>query len=78
MDNNNKEALFNRHRNTVEPLVLVDGRDATLQVIHTDAVNRVVNIYDINAVLNDRPISSLANRVSKRNILKLLIVRHIN
>ena len=34
-----KETLFTRHRNTVESMMLVDNRKATLQAIHTDAVN---------------------------------------
>ena len=37
-----KETLFTRHRNTVEPMVLADNRKATLQAIHTDAVNKAV------------------------------------
>ena len=37
-----KEALFTRHRNTVEPMMLADIMKATLQAIHTDAVNKAV------------------------------------
>ena len=37
-----KEALF-RHRNTVEPMMLTDNRNATLQAIHSDTVNKAVN-----------------------------------
>ena len=37
-----KETLFTRHRNTVEPMMLADNRKATLQAIHTDAVNKAV------------------------------------
>ena len=37
-----KESLFTRHRNTVEPMMLVNNRKATLQEIHTDAVNKAV------------------------------------
>ena len=37
-----KEILFTRHRSTVEPMMLADNRKATLQVIHTDAVNKTV------------------------------------
>ena len=34
-----KETLFTRHHNTVEPMMLADNRKATLQAIHTNAVN---------------------------------------
>ena len=37
-----KETLFTRHRITVEPMMLADNRNATLQAIHTDAVNKAV------------------------------------
>ena len=37
-----KGTLFTRHRNTVEPLMLVDNRKTTLQAIHTDAINKAV------------------------------------
>ena len=36
-----KETLFTRHR-TVEPMMLVKNRKATLQAIHSDAVNKAV------------------------------------
>ena len=36
------ETLFTRHHNTVEPMMLMDNRKATLQVVHTDAVNKAV------------------------------------
>ena len=42
-----KETLFTRHRNTVEPIMLADNRKATLQAIHTDAVNKAVKIRKI-------------------------------
>ena len=38
-----KETLFANHRNTVVPMMLVDIRKATLQAIHTDAVNNPEN-----------------------------------
>ena len=38
-----KETLVTRPRNTVEPLISADNRKATLQAIHTDAVNKAVN-----------------------------------
>ena len=36
-----KETLLPR-RNTVDPMILDDNRKATLQAIHTDAVNKAV------------------------------------
>ena len=37
-----KETLFTRHRSTVEPMMLANNRKATLQEIHSDAVNKAV------------------------------------
>ena len=50
-----KETLFTRHRNTVEPMMLADNRKATLQAIHTDAVNKAVNDQKNNIVLDNLP-----------------------
>ena len=50
-----KETLFTRHRNTVEPMMLADNRKATLQAIHTDAVNKAVRDQKNNIVLDDLP-----------------------
>ena len=50
-----KEILFTRHRNTLEPLMLADNRKATLQAIHTDAVNKAVKDQKNNIVLDDLP-----------------------
>ena len=50
-----KETLFTRHRNTVEPMMLADNRKATLQAIHTDAVNKAVKDQKKNIVLDDLP-----------------------
>ena len=44
-----KETLFPRHRNTVEPM-LADNRKATLQAIHTDAVNMAIKDQKKNIV----------------------------
>ena len=49
------ETLFTKHRNTVEPMMLADNRKATLQAIHTDAVNKAVNDQKKNIVLDDLP-----------------------
>ena len=50
-----KEALFNRHRNTVEPMMLADNSKVTLNAIHTDAVNKAINDQKNNIVLDDLP-----------------------
>ena len=50
-----KETLFTRHRNTVEPMMLADNRKATLQAIHTDAVNKAVKDQKKNIVLDGLP-----------------------
>ena len=56
-----KETLFTRHRNTVQPMMLADKRKATVQEIHTDAVNNAVKdqikniymLYDLPHPIND-------------------------
>ena len=50
-----RETLYTRHRNTVEPMMLADNRKATLQAIHTDAVNKAVKYHKNNIVLDDLP-----------------------
>ena len=50
-----KDTLFTRHRNTVEPIMLADNRKATLQAIHTDAVNKASKDQKKNVVLDDLP-----------------------
>ena len=50
-----KETLFTRHRDTVEPMMLADNRKATLQAIHTNAVNKAVKDQKNNIVLDDLP-----------------------
>ena len=50
-----KETLLTRYRNTVEPMLLADNRKATLQAIHTDAVNKAVKDQKNNIVLDDIP-----------------------
>ena len=35
-----KEIIYDRHRNTVEPMMVEKDRKATLQTLHTDAVNK--------------------------------------
>ena len=50
-----KETLFTRHRSTVEPMMITKDGKATLQAIHTMAVNQAVNSQRRNVVLDDRP-----------------------
>ena len=52
-----KETLFTRHRNTIGPIMLADNRKATLQAIHTDAVNKAVKYqcsYELNFGIQNR------------------------
>ena len=50
-----KETLFTRHRNTVEPMLLANNRKATLQAIHSDAVNKAVKHQKNNIVSGGIP-----------------------
>ena len=50
-----KEALFTRHRSAVDPIMNAKDRKATLQAIHTMAVNQAVTSQIRNVVLDDRP-----------------------
>ena len=50
-----KETLFTRHRNIVEPMMLANNRKATLQAIHSDAVNKAVKDQKKNIVLDGLP-----------------------
>ena len=50
-----KETLFTRHCSTVEPMMIAKDRKATLQAIHTMAVNQAVTSLRRNVVLDDRP-----------------------
>ena len=50
-----KEALFTRHRSTVEPMIIAKDRKATLQAIHTMVVNLAVASLRMNVVLDDCP-----------------------
>ena len=50
-----KETLFTRHCNTVEPMMLADNMKATLQALHTDAVNKAVRDQKKNIVLDGLP-----------------------
>ena len=50
-----KETLFTRHRNTVELMMLANNRKATLQAIHSDAVNKAVKDQKKYIVLDGLP-----------------------
>ena len=50
-----KETLFTRYRSTVEPMMILKDRKATLQAIHTKAVNQAVSSQRRNGVLDDHP-----------------------
>ena len=50
-----KETLYTRHRNTVEPMMVKNDRKATLQALHTDAVDKAVKCHGRNVVLDGRP-----------------------
>ena len=50
-----KETLYTRHRNIVEPMMVKNVRKATLQVLHTDTVDKAVKVYERNVVLDGRP-----------------------
>ena len=50
-----KETLFTRHASTGEPMMIAKDRKATLQAIHTMAINQAVNSLIRNVVLDDRP-----------------------
>ena len=42
-------------RNTVEPIMVKNDRKATLQALHTDAVDKAVKSHERNVVLDGRP-----------------------
>ena len=50
-----KETLSARHPNTVEPMMLANNRKATLQEIHSDAVNKAIKDQEMNIVLDGLP-----------------------
>ena len=72
-----KETLFTRHRHTVEPMMLADNRKATLQAIHTDAVNKAVKDQKNNIVLNGlpHPINDLEKDLTRKERATLAQLR---
>ena len=63
-----KETLYTKHRNTVEPMMVKNDRKATLQALHTDAVDKAVRNQERNVVLDGRPppIISSEKELSRR------------
>ena len=63
-----KETLYTRHRNTVEPMMVKNDRKATLQALHTDAVDKAIKIHERNVVLDGRPppINSSEKRINQK------------
>ena len=63
-----KETLYTNHRNTVEPMMVKNDRKATLQALHTDAVDKAVRSQERNVVLDGRPppISSSEKELFRR------------
>ena len=63
-----KQTLYTKHRNTVEPMMVKNDRKATLQALHTDAVDKAVRSQERNVVLDGRPppISSSEKELSRR------------
>ena len=63
-----KETLYTRHRNTVEPKMVKNEKKATLQVLHTDAVDKAVKSHERNVVLDGwpPPISSSGKDLTRK------------
>ena len=66
-----KETLYTRYRNTVEPMMVVKDRKATLQALHNDAVDKAVKSHERNVVLDGRPppISNSEKRPNQKGTL---------
>ena len=58
-----KETRFTRHRNTIEPVMIAEDRESTLQTIKTDVVIKATNSRETNKVLDDR--TPLINNTAK-------------
>ena len=50
-----KETLYTRHPNNVEQMMVKNDRKATIQALHTDAVDKAVKSHERNVVLDGRP-----------------------
>ena len=51
---------YTRHRNTVEPMMIEKDRKATLQALHTDAVNKAIKSARWSSSLSRKERSTLA------------------
>ena len=73
-----KETQFTRHRNTVKPMMLADNRKATLQGIHTDAVNKAVKDQKKNIVIDDllQPINNSLKKLNRNKRATLAQLRY--
>ena len=74
-----KEALYTRHRNTVEPMMVKNDRKATLQALHTAAVVKAVQCHERNVVLDGRPppISNSEKELTRKERSTLAKVRSV-
>ena len=63
-----KETLYTRHRNTIQPMMVNNYREATLQALHTAAVVKAVQCYERNVVLDGRtpPISNSEEELTRK------------
>ena len=50
-----KETLYTRNRNTVDPMMVKNDGKATLQALHTDAIDNYVKSHERNVVLDGCP-----------------------
>ena len=72
-----KEILFPRFHNTVVPMRLANDKKATLQAIHTDAVEQPVNSQERNVALDDcpPPINNSEKHLTRKEPMKLAQLR---
>ena len=72
-----KETLYTRHRNTVEPMMLANNRKATLQAMHSDAVNKAVKDQKKNIVLDGllHPINDSEKDLTRKECATLTQLR---
>ena len=63
-----KETLYTRHRDTVEPMMVKNDRKATLQALHTDAVDKAAKCHERNVMLDGPPppISSFEEKIDQK------------
>ena len=63
-----KDTLYTRHRNTVEPMMVINDWKSTLQALHTYAVDKAVKCHERNEVLDglSLPISSTERDLTRK------------